>query len=191
MVEIAIPTAPFTIHITAKRWRPISKVPKVTITVTIAVPKVAIPVSVPKVTPSAGIASTAAAAVMTASGRVDQGLWTSRRLTTQRRRNGIIRATGARGRPTVLKTLGRTISGVEPRQRGISLRHHQRMLGVVKGAGGGNTRESLLLEHVSLEEQQLKGTTGLTAEDRDKHRTGWNARSKRETKMRANQMACT
>ena len=81
MVEIAIPSAPVAVHITAKRWRPISKIPKVTITVTIAVPKVAVPV--PKITPSTGVASTAAA-VMTAAGRVDQGLGTPGRLTTQR-----------------------------------------------------------------------------------------------------------
>lgn len=65
------------------------------------------------------------------------------------------------------------------------------MLGVEKGVGGRNTRESLLLEQVSLEEQRTKGTTGLTAEDRDKHWTGWNARAQRETKMRANQMMRT
>lgn len=112
MVKIAIPTAtPIPVKIATEGRGAISKIPKVTIPITITVPRVSI-----SVTEITAAAVTSAPTNVMASGRVvNQSLGTARGLATQRWRNRIIRATRTRRRSTVTEALGGTVPGIEPR----------------------------------------------------------------------------
>lgn len=123
-VKVTVTAAPISIKVASKRRRPITKISRIP-KVTIAVPiprRSNVPIPVAEVTTSI---ATATATKRAPSRRINQSFGATGRLPSEIWGRAIIGASRTSGRATVTKTQRRTVTGIKPRWRRETRRHHK------------------------------------------------------------------